>query len=145
MNVSILPMSTIAYTHRACTNRQNLTCHRQIAAGGEHGKKSAYDFTNMSRQEFDSLFRDSKISVRIPPLILPSSGLDLTGDTKIQLDSVYREKIDFIAHFREMVDYQKSLPDSEANRTALQYYENGFDVLSSLQGKAVKSSIDTQA
>ncbi len=104
-----------------------------------------YDFTNISRKEFNALWKSGEIDIDFPPLILPEGGLDITKDTKAQADAVYENKINFIEYFEKAITYQKTLPSTEANKQALEHYERGLSSLVELQGKARQPSIDIQA
>ena len=125
-----------AIISRAVQNRPAIATQRQDSAGG-----NIYDFTNMSRKEFDSLWQNGKVPLKIPPLILPSEGLDLTKDTKAQLDAAYDKNIDFIGHFQKLIEHQKSLPNTDTNQQTLKLYEDTLNTLASLQGKAMELGI----
>lgn len=104
-----------------------------------------YDFTNISRSEFDALWKSGEIDIDFPPLILPEGGLDITKDTKAQADAVYENKINFIEYFEKAITYRKTLAPTEENRQALEHYERGLSSLIELQGKARQPNIDIQA
>ena len=72
-----------------------------------------YDFTNISRSEFDALWKSGEIDIDFPPLILPEGGLDITKDTKAQADAVYENKINFIEYFEKAITYRKTLAPTE--------------------------------
>ena len=92
---SISHTKSTAISSRAVQSRPAIATQRQDSAS-----ENIYDFTNMSRKEFDGLWQNGKLPLKIPPLILPTEGLDLTKDTKAQLDATYDKKIDFIGHFQ---------------------------------------------
>lgn len=128
--------TSAAIVSRAVQNRPTIATQRQDSAGG-----NIYDFTNMSRKEFDSLWQNGNVPLKIPPLILPSEGLDLTKDTKAQLDAAYDKNIDFIGYFQKLIEHQKSLPNTDTNQQTLKLYEDTLNTLASLQGKAMESGI----
>ena len=128
--------TSTAIVSRAVQNRPAIATQRQDSAGG-----NIYDFTNMSRKEFDSLWQNGNVPLKIPLLILPSEGLDLTKDTKAQLDAAYDKNIDFIGHFQKLIEHQKSLPNTDTNQQTLKLYEDTLNTLASLQGKAMELGI----
>lgn len=129
-----------AIVSKAVQKRPMIATQRQDSAGG-----NLYDFTNMSRKEFDRLWQNGKVPLKIPPLILPTEGLDLTKDTKAQLDAAYDKKIDFIGHFQKLIEHQKSLPNADTNQQTLKLYEDALNTIRSLHGKAMEFGIWVEA
>ena len=103
---------------------------------------TSYDFTNMSRREFDALWKAGEIDMDLPPLILPSEGIDLTKNTKLQMDAVYDRKINYIEYFEGRIKYQQSLPKTQEHQKALDHYTKSLNVLLSLQGNSRNSHVD---
>lgn len=130
---------------RVVAGRQEFSAQRHEAAAEARTDQKSYNFNDMSRSEFDSLWREGKVDMRLPPLILPSNGLDLTKDTKAQMEAVYDEKIDFIQHFQQRMEFQNTQPSTEANRVALKFYEDGLNILNNLKGETIKSCVDLKA
>lgn len=112
----------------------------------DHGKSSneAYDFTRMSRREFYDVWREEQPGAHFP-LILPSDGLDLTKDTKTQMESAYDQKINFLEHFEQRVTYQKTASASGADQSTLNHYENTLSTIMSLQERPKAPSVDVLA
>lgn len=137
--------STLNSACRVAGGRQDFFAQRHETAAGDRIQQKAYDFNDMSRSEFDSLWRDGKIDVRLPPLVMPSNGLDLTKDTKAQMEAAYNEQIDFIQHFQNWIEFQKTLPKTETNQTALKLYEDGLSLLTDLNGESMRSSVNAKA
>ncbi len=126
-------------------NRQNVAAEgKEIAASAANNLPQNYDFTNMSRREFDQLWKAGEIKMDLPPLIVPEGGLDLTKDTKAQMDAVYDNKINFIEYYQKSIEFQESLPQTEINQSTLEHYEAGLNALMELQGKTRQSGIDVE-
>lgn len=136
--------NTQNFVSRDNRERQEISGQRQEAAAELSIKHKTPSFREMSRSEFDSLIREGKIDMRLSPLILPSSGLDLTKDTKAQMESVYEQKIDFIAHFHKRVEFQKTQPGTEPNREALRFYTEGLNMLTKLQVELEESNLNVK-
>lgn len=130
---------------RGAAARQDFAAQRHEAAAGDRIRQNTNDFSDMSRSEFDSLWRDGEIDMRLPPLVLPSTGLDLTKDTKAQMEAVYDQQIDFIQHFQNRIEFQKTLPRTETNQTALKLYEDGLSLLTDLSDESMRSSVNAKA
>lgn len=106
---------------------------------------SNYDFTSISRREFDELWKAGEIDMDLPPLILPSEGIDITKDMKLQMDAVYDKKINYIEYFEKRIDYQQSLPATPEQRKVLDHYKESLSVLLSLQGELRHPRVDVTA
>lgn len=94
---------------------------------GATQKDQRYDFTNMSRRELDELFREGKLDIDFPPLIVPEGGLDLTKDIKAQMDAVYDNKINFIEYYEKSIEFNKSLPTTTINLKKYRTLHSGFE------------------
>ncbi len=126
-------------------SRQNVAAEgKEIAASAANNLPQNYDFTNMSRREFDRLWKAGEIKMDLPPLVVPEGGLDLTKDIKTQVDAVYDNKINFIEYYQKSIEFQKSLPQTEINQRTLEHYETGLNALMDLQGKTRQSGIDVE-
>lgn len=110
-------------------------------AKNEQNTSEVYDFTNMSRREYNQLVKAGEVPLGY--IIFPADGIDLTSNTKTQMEAVQDEKINFIDYYQNRIAYRESTD---------QPTENFRDVLADLQkmqGKAINpaltKSIDTYA
>lgn len=109
------------------------------------GSGNTIDFTNMSRREFDELFKAGVIDMDIPPRILPLEGLDISKSIKEQMNAVYDKKINYIEYFEGRIEYQKSLPVTQDQQKMFGHYKESLNALLSLQGEQRNPSVDVTA
>lgn len=101
-----------------------------------------YDFTNMSRREYETLWQSGVLGEDLPPLILPKSGIDLTGahgGVQQQMDAVYDEKINYVDFLEGRITYNKS------ENLPTEYVEQALETLLAFQGKNLQPTIYAQA
>lgn len=110
-------------------------------ATNDQSTSEVYDFTNMSRREYNQLVKAGEVPLGY--IIFPADGIDLTSNTQAQMEAVQDEKINFIDYYQNRIAYRESTG---------QPTENFRDVLADLQkmqGKAINpaltKSIDTFA
>jgi hypothetical protein len=65
------------------------------------------DFTNMSPNEFNELYKSGHFA-ELPPIVLPS-GLDLTKDTKSQMDASLDTKVNYVELVQKQIEFEKSV------------------------------------
>jgi hypothetical protein len=69
--------------------------------------KTPVDFTNMSPNEFNELYKSGHFA-ELPPIVLPS-GLDLTKDTKSQMESSLDTKFNYVDIVEKEIAFNKSV------------------------------------
>ena len=67
--------------------------------------KTPVDFTNMTPNEFNELYKSGHFA-ELPPIVLPS-GLDLTKDTKSQMDSSLDTKFNYVDIVEKEITFNK--------------------------------------
>lgn len=99
-----------------------------------------YDFTNMSRNEYAQLVKAGKLE--LGTIIFPKGGIDLTGDTKAQMEAVKDEKINYVDYLKGRIEYRKSIGESR------EPYQNTLNEILKLHGtskdETMLRGIDTQ-
>ncbi|GAC32324.1 hypothetical protein [Paraglaciecola polaris] len=104
-------------------------------------KNETYDFTSMSRREYNQLVKAGEVPLGY--IVLPSDGIDLTSDTKAQMEAVQDEKMNFIDYYKSRISYRESTGQSTEN------FRDVLADLQKLQGKpmipALTKSVDTYA
>ena len=100
---------------------------------------NSFDFTNVSRTELNDLVKLGVLNFADIPLMLPEGGLDLTKDTKAQMDAVMDKKVDIIRHIEDRIESRESY-GKPTDR-----YDNMLHTLLSLQGQPMQPSIDSYA
>ena len=70
------------------------------------------DFTNMTPNEFEELTKSGRFP-ELPPLVLPK-GLDLTQDSKVQMDASLNTKVNYIELIQKQIEFNKSVGASTA-------------------------------
>lgn len=107
----------------------------------QQGSGDVYDFTNMSRQEYNQLVKAGEVPLGY--VVLPADGIDLTSNTKAQMQAVQDEKINFIDYYQNRISYRESTGQSTEN------FRDVLADLQKLQGKAINpafsKSVDTYA
>ncbi|MGO3300737.1 MAG: hypothetical protein ACTILD_08560 [Pseudoalteromonas sp.] len=76
----------------------------------------------MSRRKYNQLVKAGEVPLGY--IIFPTEGIDLTSNTKAQMEAVQDEKINFIDYYQNRIAYQESTD---------QPTENFHDVLADLQ------------
>ncbi|MGO2476867.1 MAG: hypothetical protein ACTH7Q_00615 [Pseudoalteromonas sp.] len=95
----------------------------------------------MSRRKYNQLVKAGEVPLGY--IIFPTEGIDLTSNTKAQMEAVQDEKINFIDYYQNRIAYQESTD---------QPTENFRDVLANLptcqlanlqklQGKAINPAL----
>ena len=107
----------------------------------QQGSGDVYDFTNMSRREYNQLVKAGEVPLGY--VVLPADGIDLTSNTKAQMQAVQDEKINFIDYYQNRIFYRESTGQSTEN------FRDVLADLQKLQGKAMNpafsKSVDTYA
>ncbi|WP_166423615.1 hypothetical protein [Paraglaciecola sp. 20A4] len=107
----------------------------------EQDTSDVYDFTNMSRREYNQLVKAGEVPLGY--IALPTEGIDLTSNTKAQMEAVQDEKINFIDYYQNRIAYRESTGQSTEN------FRDVLADLQKLQGKAIDpvftKSVDTYA
>ncbi len=70
-------------------------------------KKIKPDFTSMTPNEFGELTKSGRFS-ELPPLVLPK-GLDLTQNSKVQMDASLNTKVNYIELIQKQIEFNKSV------------------------------------
>ena len=104
-----------------------------------------YDFTSMSRSEYDEMWNNGELGIELPPTITSKEGLKLTNEMKAQMDSAYDEKINYIEHYENTIKHYKTQPASAANVSALDRAQRSLNKLLDLQGSARQPRVNIQA
>lgn len=107
----------------------------------EQNTTAVYDFTNMSRRAYNQLVKAGQVLLGY--VVLPAGGIDLTSNTKAQMEAVQDEKINFIDYYQNRIAYRESTGQSTEN------FRDVLADLQKLQGKAVNPAfnkgVDTYA
>lgn len=90
------------------------------------------DFTSMSPNEFNNLYKSGGFGSDLPPIALPAAGLDATKDTKQQMYATQDQKVNYIDMIQKQIAFNKSIGSS----TELQDRE--LNKMLALQGKPVQ-------
>jgi hypothetical protein len=99
----------------------------------EQGSGDVYDFTNMSRREYNQLVKAGEVPLGY--VVLPADGIDLTSNTKAQMEAVQDEKINFIDYYQNRISYRESTGQSTEN------FRDVLSDLQKLQGKEVNPAL----
>ncbi len=70
-------------------------------------KRVKPDFTNMTPNEFGELVKSGRFP-ELPPIVLPK-GLNLTNDTKAQMEASLNTKVNYIELVQKEIDFNKSI------------------------------------
>lgn len=112
-----------------------------LQATNEQDTNNVYDFTNMSRREYNQLVKAGEVPLGY--IVFPADGIDLTSNTKAQMEAVQDEKINFIDYYQNRIAYRESTGQSTEN------FRDVLTDLQKLQGKAMNpaltKSVDTYA
>lgn len=73
-------------------------------------KRVKPDFTNMTPNEFGELTKSGRFP-ELPPIVLPK-GLDLTKDSKPQMEASLNTKVDYINMIQKQIEFNKSIGES---------------------------------
>lgn len=73
-------------------------------------KRVKPDFTNMTPNEFGELTKSGRFP-ELLPIVLPK-GLDLTKDSKIQMESSLNTKVNYIDMLQKQIEFNKSIGES---------------------------------
>lgn len=92
-----------------------------------------YDFTNMSRREYNQLVKAGEVPLGY--IVLPSDGIALSSDTKAQMEMVQEEKINFIDYYKSRISYRESTGQSTEN------FNDVLADLQKLQGKPLSARL----
>lgn len=107
----------------------------------EQDSGDEYDFTNMSRREYNQLVKAGVVPLGY--VVLPADGIDLTSNPKAQMQAVQDEKINFIDYYQNRISYRESTGQSTEN------FRDVLADLQKLQGKAMNpafsKNVDTYA
>ena len=68
-------------------------------------------------------------------VVLPADGIDLTSNTKAQMEAVQDEKINFIDYYQNRISYRESTGQSTEN------FRDVLSDLQKLQGKEVNPAL----
>lgn len=124
----------------AAINGQSSKVERQAFADSVNQiSERRFDFTSISPNELGEAVKSGELSLMDVPVILPPEGLDLTKDTKAQMDAFSNQKIDFIQYLKERIDYRKSVGQST------EMFENSLNKVIALQRQSQAPSLDVYA
>ncbi len=73
-------------------------------------KRVKPDFTNITPNEFAELTKSGCFS-ELPPIVLPK-GLDLTNDSKAQMEASLETKVNYIDMIQKQIEFNKSVGES---------------------------------
>lgn len=104
-----------------------------------------YDFTSMSRSEYDEMWNNGELGIELPPTVTSKEGLKLTNEMKAQMDSAFDEKINYIEHYENTIKHYKAQLPSAANISALDRAQRSLNKLMDLQGAARQPRVNIQA
>lgn len=71
---------------------------------------STVDFTSMTPNEFSQLVKSGRFP-EPPPFVLPKK-IDLTKDTKLQIEALNNAKMNYIDLIQKKIDFNKSIGES---------------------------------
>lgn len=98
---------------------------------GSNASSNSIDFTNMSPNEFNNLYKSGEFGADLPPIMLPKSGLDATRDTKQQMYAIQDQKFNYIDSIMHKIEFEKSIGASTEQDNIV------LNKMLALQGKSI--------
>ena len=123
-SAKISPPQAIASTPLISDGVAGTLLQEQEAKSRDEPK--GHNLTATTVQEFHDLWISGDLGLSgLPPIILPSAGIDLTQDTRAQMEAARHEKFDAFEWVTQRIDFLRSV-----NQSTAQYDE----ILSALRG-----------
>lgn len=79
---------------------------------------SGVNFANITPNEFNELYKSGRFS-ELPPIALPAAGLDLTTDTKKQMDTSLDTKMNYVDMVQKQIAFNQSIGASTKHLVGL--------------------------